>query len=91
MDTKPQEGIWTLIAPDGTEYREDSPLRCCTAERQTRVPKEAEAARLLAFINLCDLCEEADAEFVLAKDTPAEIAVCITCKNTIFNYSVHRI
>ena len=90
MDTKPQDGIWTLTAPDGTEYKEDSPLKCCRAEQQTRVPNDVAAARMRAFINLCDLCEEADAEFILAKNTPAEIAVCLTCKNTILNDSVYR-
>lgn len=86
--TKPQKGIWTLTAPDGTEYKEESPLKCARAEQKIRIPDDVAAARVAAYLNLCDLCEEADFEFILAKDTPAELAVCATCKNTIFQHSV---
>lgn len=48
METpKPQAGTWTLEAPDGRTWQADSPLRCCGAELQERVPAHVALARIL--------------------------------------------
>jgi len=38
MSTKPQLGIWRLIASDGRTYLSDSPRGCCKLERDERLP-----------------------------------------------------
>ncbi len=38
MSTKPQLGIWRLLAPNGRTYLSDSPLGCCHLERDERLP-----------------------------------------------------
>jgi len=43
---KPQEGLWTLTAPDGRTYQADSPLRCCGLEQRERVPADVAMARI---------------------------------------------
>lgn len=43
---KPQAGTWTLTAPDGTQWTADSPLRCCAAESNSRVPPLIALARI---------------------------------------------
>lgn len=86
MDTpKPQNGTWILTAPDGTQFKAESPLKCCRKEQETRVPAQVALDRLFAAMNMkkCFLCEEDDSKFTLGKGTPAEIEVCLTCKNTL--------
>ena len=46
MSMKPQEGPWTLTAPDGRTWTGETPLRCCGAEHRERVPP-AEALKIL--------------------------------------------
>ena len=47
METaKPQEGTWTLIAPDGRTWRAESPLRCVGLEHRERVPPEISLKRI---------------------------------------------
>lgn len=59
MGTKsPQVGAWTLIAPDGTTFEDESPIKCCVAEQRTRVPQQAAANRLREWIEE----EELDSE-----------------------------
>lgn len=54
METpKAQEGIWTLIAPDGREWTGDSPLRVAAIEMRERVPDEVAAIRIMHGIGLC--------------------------------------
>jgi len=84
-DKKPQTGIWELISPDGTSFKAPSPLMCIKKERVLRVPPELAIERMIIFLNKCDLCECSEARYVLAKNTPFEIRVCLTCKNTIFS------
>jgi hypothetical protein len=86
METpKPQVGIWTLTAPDGSEFKAESPMYCCRKEQETRAPKEVALERLFASMNKCWLCEEDDYKYTLGKGTPAEIKVCLTCKNTLLS------
>lgn len=48
METpKPMQGVWSLIAPDGREWRESSPLRCVSLEQSERVPAQVALARIL--------------------------------------------
>ena len=84
----PQIGTWELIAPDGTSFKAFSPIMCVKKERVLRVPPELAIERMTAFLNSCDLCEDSEAKYILAKETPAEIRVCLTCKNTIFQHDV---
>lgn len=48
---KPMQGIWTLIAPDGTKLHGDSPLQVCAAEQRLRVPASVGVARIFAAID----------------------------------------
>lgn len=43
----PQEGTWTLRAPDGRVFQGPTPLNCAGQERKTRVPDTVAAARVL--------------------------------------------
>ena len=36
----PQQGIWTLTAPDGRTWQADSPLKAVSAEQRERVPAQ---------------------------------------------------
>lgn len=47
---KPQEGCWTLIAPDGRQWLSDSPLRCASLEQRERVPAAVAMDRILAAV-----------------------------------------
>ena len=88
QNPKAQTGIWELIAPDGTSFKAESPLMCIKKERTLRVPPKIAVKRMMAFLNHCDLCEDSEAKYILAQGTPAEIRVCLTCKNTIFQHGV---
>jgi len=92
METpKAQKGVWTLISPDGIEFKSDSPIKCCRKEQETRVPKNTSMDRLLNVLKTCDLCNEDEYKYVLAKGTPAEIRVCLTCGNTILQSSIFSV
>jgi Lon protease-like protein len=43
---KPQEGTWTLTAPDGRVWQADSPMHCARLEQRERVPAEIAIARI---------------------------------------------
>lgn len=45
---KPQEGTWTLTAPDGQMWQADSPIRCVSLEQRERVPADVAMARVIA-------------------------------------------
>jgi len=48
METpKPQEGTWTLIAPDGRKWEDDSPIAVVTKEQRERVPERIAIQRVL--------------------------------------------
>lgn len=49
----PQQGIWTLTAPDGRTWQADSPLKAVSAEQRERVPAKVAVDRIFAA------CEEA--------------------------------
>ena len=49
----PQQGIWTLTAPDGRTWQADSPLKAVSAEQRERVPAKVAVERIFAA------CEEA--------------------------------
>ncbi len=44
---KPMQGVWSLIAPDGREWRENSPLRCVSLEQQERIPADVALEQIL--------------------------------------------
>jgi len=56
IDTaKPQEGTWTLIAPDGRKWQDTSPIRVVRKEQRERVPAEVGLQRILdAMFSLDD-------------------------------------
>lgn len=41
------EGTWTLTAPDGRQWQAESPLKCCKAEMDERVPADIALARIM--------------------------------------------
>jgi hypothetical protein len=43
---KAMVGTWTLVAPDGRQWKADNPLKCCAAEQRERVPADVALARL---------------------------------------------
>lgn len=62
METpKPQQGTWTLTAPDGRTWQADSPLRACSLEQRERVPAEVALARVLEVANEPDFAERPQA------------------------------
>ena len=50
--SKPQEGIWTLIAPDGRVYRANTPIKCVVAEQRERIPTSIAVKRVLNAVGL---------------------------------------
>ncbi len=42
-----QEGIWTLVAPDGRTWTGTSSLRCVAAEQAERIPAAVRLARIM--------------------------------------------
>ena len=46
-DYKPQEGTWTLIAPDGRRWRAESGWLAAAKEQNERIPADIRLARLL--------------------------------------------
>ncbi len=56
---RPQTGTWTLIAPNGSTWRADCPLRCVAAEQRERVPDGCEVERA-ALEHLYNFIEETD-------------------------------
>ena len=89
--SKPQKGVWELIAPDGTMFKADSPLRVCSIERKTRVSVKTQMVRVRNFISLCDLCEKSKAKFIIGKGTQAELVICSDCKNAIFKTPIEPV
>ena len=73
MMYKPQQGEWKLIAPDGTVFVGDSPLRCVKAEIDYRVPAHVQLQRLLDGIDAID----EDAEYTHDWDDSGER--CLKC------------
>jgi len=47
---KPQQGIWTLIAPDGRRWQAESPIKVIREEQRERVPTKVALDRLLNAI-----------------------------------------
>jgi hypothetical protein len=45
---KAQEGIWTLTAPDGREWKAESPLRAVAQESWERIPPTVALERIYA-------------------------------------------
>jgi hypothetical protein len=45
---KVQEGIWTLIAPDGRRWTAESPLRLAALENAERIPATERLRRIMA-------------------------------------------
>lgn len=88
MNKKPMIGAWTLTAPDGRKFVDDTPLHVCRRELEERVPEKIRLERMQeALYGLCQLCEgdiDGDNPLYLAKDTPAEIGpLRLCCFNTI--------
>lgn len=47
VDTpKPQAGTWTLVAPDGRQWKAESPLKCVSKEMLERVPPQVALERI---------------------------------------------
>lgn len=44
---KAQEGIWTLIAPDGRKWQAENPIKVVTKEQRERVPEHIAIKRIL--------------------------------------------
>lgn len=58
METpKPQQGTWTLTAPDGRQWQADSPLRTVSLEQRERVPADVALGRVLAMASEPDFAE----------------------------------
>jgi hypothetical protein len=60
---KKQDGEWTLIAPDGTKFIADSPLKCVKKEMDYRVPATVQIERIIDFINEPEPAFEMNLEF----------------------------
>lgn len=48
---KAQSGTWTLVAPDGRQWKGESPLKVTGAEMRERVPAEVGLARILREVS----------------------------------------
>ena len=42
----PQQGEWTLTAPDGRQWKADRPIQCCSLEIAERVPAAVRLQRI---------------------------------------------
>jgi hypothetical protein len=65
MDTpKAQKGTWTLPAPDGREWKAESPLRVVGVEMRERVPTEVALERIKELVEPnalfppCPICHD---------------------------------
>lgn len=45
---KPTKGTWTLVAPDGRTWQEESPIRVVAKESRERIPATVALERILA-------------------------------------------
>lgn len=52
---EPQEGIWTLTAPDGRQWTGASGLLAAAAEQRERIPPEVQLKRIFAA---CELTQD---------------------------------
>lgn len=57
---KPQQGTWTLTAPDGRAWKADSPIACVRNEQRERVPAAVALQRIMTVVavDVCELCGE---------------------------------
>ncbi len=49
---KAQKGTWTLIAPDGRKWQDESPLKVAAKEMRERVPERVGVQRILDAIGV---------------------------------------
>lgn len=40
-------GVWTLTAPDGRQWRGDSPIKACREEQRSRIPDSLAVERVM--------------------------------------------
>ena len=74
---KAQEGIWTLVAPDGRKWQAESPIKVVAAEQRERVPEHVAVERILvAAFGYCQ-CEHPDRDIAPFGDH------CLACNGTI--------
>jgi hypothetical protein len=50
-DYPPQNGLWTLYAPDGRFWIGMTPLAACRAEQEERTPAAVRLARIMAAVD----------------------------------------
>ena len=74
---EPQKGIWTLTAPDGTEYKGKTPLKAVGQEQDKRVPAGLAIKRLKAALNAYKQIENDE----LSKVDNIAIEICAFVKS----------
>ena len=81
--------MYTLITPEGIEFKGETPLRCCRAELGFRLTDEERLANIIKFIfGVCFICEkefkEDDEKHYIARGTSANFGpLCSTCLTII--------
>jgi hypothetical protein len=87
---KPDEGIWTLTSPCGKQYKADSPLKCCKAEVNERIPVKEQLENIAKWLySTCDMCQDefskGEKKYYLGdKNTPAYLGpICGACYGTL--------
>ena len=58
LDNNTPNQLWTLISPEGVEFKAATAIKCCRKEQEARIPKEVRLARIDEFLSGCALCEE---------------------------------
>jgi len=95
MSEKPMIGEWKLVAPNGAEYKAESPLKCCKAEINERIPVELQLENIhRALYGVCDLCgdefSEGEKKYSVGdKECPGYLnPLCGACAGTIIKTPV---
>lgn len=86
---EPQEGTWTLTAPDGRQWTGASGLMAAAAEQRERIPASVQLERIFAAVDE-DSCEwsqdddgnwttECGGMFVISEGTPKDNDMSFCC------------
>jgi hypothetical protein len=57
--SKPQAGVWVLVAPDGRNFIGNTPIECLRAESSERIPPQVALGRIARSLNEPDTTPQA--------------------------------
>jgi hypothetical protein len=77
---KAQEGTWTLTAPDGRIFTAQSPIQCCAAESNQRIPPAVALARIARGL---DEDEQEKSELAAPQPETAKVQAVVDAWNNL--------